>query len=537
MPVVHRHRLSCPPDGLITTSGVAFLSECNPHGVRSPMISPIKKIIIFGGGSAGWMTAAALGKVLKNRFCEIQLIESEEIGTVGVGEATIPQIMLYNELIGLDENEFMRRTQATFKLGIEFVNWSALGSRYYHAFGEVGKNMEGIQFYHYWLKMRALGKAAPLDEYTLTSLACNERRFMRSIDAGNSPLSNIAYAFHFDAGLFALYLRELAQGFGVKRTEGKVTQVYQHDNGFIKGLQLADGSMHEADFFIDCSGFQGGLIAQALKVGYEDWSHWLPCDRAIAVPCASAGEPWPFTRSTAHSAGWQWRIPLQHRIGNGHVFASKYMSSDEATAILLNNLDGAPLAEPREIRFTTGKRKKFWHHNVLAVGLSGGFMEPLESTSLHLIQATIAKMFSFFPHQGFSQADIDEFNRQMDFDYDRIRDFLILHYHVTERDDSAFWRDCRTMSVPAELTQKLQQFKESGRIFRHNHEMFSDLSWFEVMYGQGIVPASYHPLVDMFTEQDLQGRLDSIRQVVRKSVDYMPSHQQFIDEHCKANRR
>lgn len=537
MPVVHRHRSSCPPDGLITTSGVAFLSECNPHGVRSPMISPIKKIIIFGGGSAGWMTAAALGKVLKNRFCEIQLIESEEIGTVGVGEATIPQIMLYNELIGLDENEFMRRTQATFKLGIEFVNWSALGCRYYHAFGEVGKNMEGIQFYHYWLKMRALGKAAPLDQYTLTSLACNERRFMRSIDAGNSPLSNIAYAFHFDAGLFALYLRELAQGFGVKRTEGKVTQVYQHDNGFIKGLQLADGSMHEADFFIDCSGFQGGLIAQALKVGYEDWSHWLPCDRAIAVPCASAGEPWPFTRSTAHSAGWQWRIPLQHRIGNGHVFASKYMSSDEATAILLNNLDGAPLAEPREIRFTTGKRKKFWHHNVLAVGLSGGFMEPLESTSLHLIQATIAKMFSFFPHQGFSQTDIDEFNRQMDFDYDRIRDFLILHYHVTERDDSAFWRDCRTMSVPAELTQKLQQFKESGRIFRHNHEMFSDLSWFEVMYGQGIVPASYHPLVDMFTEQELQGRLDSIRQVVRKSVDYMPSHQQFIDEHCKANRR
>ena len=498
------------------------------------MINKIKKIIILGGGSAGWMTAAALGKVLKNRYCEIQLIESDEIGTVGVGEATIPQIMLYNDLIGLDENEFMRRTQATFKLGIEFVNWSEIGSRYYHAFGDVGKNMEGIQFYHYWLKMRALGKAAPLDEYTLSSLACNEQRFMRSIDAGNSPLSNIAYAFHFDAGLFALYLRELAQGWGVQRTEGKVAQVYQHDNGFIKGVQLADGSMHEADFFIDCSGFHGVLIEQALQTGYDDWSHWLPCDRAIAVPCESAGEPWPFTRATAHSAGWQWRIPLQHRIGNGHVFSSKFMSSDEATSILLQNLDGAALAEPRELRFVTGKRKKFWKNNVLAVGLSGGFMEPLESTSLHLIQATIAKMFSFFPQQGFSQADIDEFNRQMDFDYERIRDFLILHYHATQRNDSPFWQYCRTMAVPAELTQKLQQFRASGRIFRHNNEMFSDLSWFEVMYGQGIVPDGYHPLVDMFSEQELQGRLDSIRQVIRKSVDYMPSHQQFINEHCKA---
>ena len=266
------------------------------------MINKIKKIIILGGGSAGWMTAAALGKVLKNRYCEIQLIESDDIGTVGVGEATIPQIMLYNDLIGLDENEFMRRTQATFKLGIEFVNWSEMGSRYYHAFGEVGKNMEGIQFYHYWLKMRALGKAAPLDEYTLSSLACNEQRFMRSIDAGHSPLSNIAYAFHFDAGLFARYLRELAEGWGVRRTEGQVEQVLQHDNGFVRGLQLTDGTVHDADFFIDCSGFRGVLIEQALKTGYDDWSHWLPCDRAIAVPCASAGEPLPYTHVRLHTA-------------------------------------------------------------------------------------------------------------------------------------------------------------------------------------------------------------------------------------------
>ncbi|MFN6972324.1 MAG: tryptophan halogenase family protein [Rheinheimera sp.] len=500
------------------------------------MIEKIRKIIVLGGGSAGWMTAAALGKVLKNQYCQIQVIESEKIGTVGVGEATIPQIILYNELIGLNEDEFMRRTQATFKLGIQFVDWHQQGSSYYHAFGEVGKNMEGLQFYHYWLKMRAEGKAAPLDEYTLSSLACDEQRFMRSIDAGNSPLSNIAYAFHFDAGLFAAYLRELAEKWGVQRTEGEVVAVQQLDNGFIQSLQLADGSVHEADFFIDCSGFQGLLIEKTLKTGYEDWSHWLPCDSAIAVPSASSCEPWPFTRAKAHSAGWQWRIPLQHRVGNGHVFSSKFMSADEATSILLQNLDGEPLAEPRQIRFTTGKRKQFWQKNCLAIGLAGGFMEPLESTSLHLVQAAISKLFSFFPDRNFSQHDIDEFNRQMHFDYDRIRDFLILHYHATERRDSAFWRYCSSMDVPTELTQKIAQFRDHGRIFRFNNEMFSDLSWFEVMVGQGITPTSYHPMADLFPSAELAKRLEGIRNVVRKSVDYMPSHQSYIDQFCKAGK-
>lgn len=500
------------------------------------MINKLKKIIILGGGSAGWMTAAALGKVLKDQYCQIQLIESDRIGTVGVGEATIPQIMLFNELIGLDENAFMRRTQATFKLGIQFVDWHQIGSSYIHAFGDVGKNMEGLQFYHYWLKMRALDRAAPLDEYTLTSLACHEKRFMRSIAAGNSPLSNIAYAFHFDAGLFAAYLRELAENWGVQRTEGEVLSVQQRADGFIHALQLADGSVHEADFFIDCSGFQGVLIEQTLKTGYEDWRHWLPCDSAIAVPCASAGEPWPFTRAKAHTAGWQWRIPLQHRIGNGHVFSSKFMSADEATAILLQNLDGAPLAEPRQIRFTTGKRKQFWQKNCLAIGLAAGFMEPLESTSLHLIQAAISKLFSFFPDRDFAQSDIDEFNRQMHFEYDSIRDFLILHYHATARRDSAFWRYCSSMPIPDALTQKITQFRDHGRIFRFNNEMFSDLSWFEVMLGQGITPARYHPLVDAFPEDALDKRLQGIRQVIRNAVDYMPSHQAFINQHCKADK-
>jgi tryptophan halogenase len=498
------------------------------------MSEKLKKIIILGGGSSGWMCAAALGKILKDRYCEIQLIESEDIGTVGVGEATIPQILLYNDLIGLDENEFLKKTQGTFKLGIQFTDWDKIGSSYYHAFGEVGKNMEGVQFYHYWLKMRALGKAAPLDEYTLTSIASTERRFMRSIDAGNSPLSNIAYAFHFDAGLYARYLRECSESWGVKRTEGKVVEVKQHLNGHIRSLVLDDGSEHEADFFIDCSGFRGVLIEQTLKTGYEDWRRWLPCDRAVTVPSANSQSPWPFTRAAAQKAGWQWRIPLQHRVGNGHVYCSEFISDEEAEQVLLNNLDGEPLSQPRRIHFVTGKRKQFWNKNCLAIGLSSGFMEPLESTSLHLVQAAISKLFSFFPDRQFNQQDIDEFNRQMDYEFERIRDFLILHYHATQRNDSPFWDYCRTMSVPDSLQQKIEQFQENGRIFRQNNEMFSDLSWFEVMYGQGIRPKSYHPLVDVFSEEELHNRLESIRNVVRKSADFMPSHQSFIDEHCKA---
>ncbi|WP_158972035.1 tryptophan halogenase family protein [Paraglaciecola sp. L3A3] len=494
----------------------------------------IKKILILGGGTAGWMAAAALSKVLRQEFCEIRLVESEQIGTVGVGEATIPQIQLYNQLLGLDENDFVRKTQATFKLGIQFVNWNKKGSSYFHAFGDVGKDMEGVHFYQYWLKMRALGKAADIDEYTLTASACHENRFMRSIDAGNSPLSNIAYAFHFDAGLYAKYLRELSESNGVIRTEGKVVKTNLRDSGFIHSVQLDDGQEYQADFFIDCSGFRGVLIEEALHTGYEDWSHWLPCDRAVAVPCASAGEPWPFTRSTAHKAGWQWRIPLQNRIGNGHVYCSQFMSDEEATQILLDNLDGEPLAEPRILKFVTGKRRKSWNKNCLALGLAGGFMEPLESTSIHLVQSALSKLFSFFPNKNFDQEDIDEYNRQIDFEYERIRDFLILHYYVTERDDSPFWKYCRTMDVPVELTQKIEQFKRNGRIARFNNEMFNDLSWFEVMYGQGIVPDSYHALVDIFSEEELHNRMEGIKSVVNKSKNYMPSHQEFINQNCKA---
>lgn len=498
------------------------------------MHSPLKKIIILGGGSSGWMTAAALGKILKNHPCEIQVIESEDIGTVGVGEATIPQILLFNDLVGLDEDTFIKRTKGTFKLGIQFKDWRKVGHSYYHAFGEVGKNMEGVHFYHYWLKMRQQGKAAPLDEYTLSSLACNEKRFMRPFDAGNSPLSNIAYAFHFDAGLYAKYLRECAEGHGVVRTEGKVSQVTQHPNGDIRSLVLENGEEHQADFFIDCSGFRALLIEQTLKAGYDDWRHWLPCDRAVAAPSALTEAPWPFTRAAAQQAGWQWRIPLQHRVGNGHVYSSEFMSDHDAERTLRENIDGELLADPRLIKFVTGKRNKFWHKNCLAVGLAGGFMEPLESTSLHLVQVAISKFFSFFPFQTPTQSDIDEYNAQMDFEFTRIRDFLILHYHVTEREDTPFWRYCKNMSIPDTLQEKIDQFKANGRINRFNNELFNDLSWFEVMYGQGLRPEGYNALADIFPDDELAKRLEGIQRVVRKSVDYMPSHAEFIANTCPA---
>jgi tryptophan 7-halogenase len=495
----------------------------------------IQKIVIVGGGTAGWMTAAAIAKVLGDQYCQVRLIESEDIGTVGVGEATIPQIQIFNRMLELDENEFVRKTQATFKLGIQFVNWKKIGEKYIHAFGDIGKDFESLQFYHYWLKMSQLGQAQDLANYTLSGVASERGKFMRAVDAGNSPLSRIGYAYHFDAGLFARFLREYAETRGIIRTEGKVVNtVLRSDNGFIEALELASGERVEADFFIDCSGFRGLLIEEAMHTGYEDWTHWLPCDRAWAVPCESTLEPTPYTRSTAHTAGWQWRIPLQHRIGNGHVYSSKFMNDDEALSILLKNLDGKPLAEPRQLKFVTGKRKLFWNKNCLAMGLAGGFMEPLESTSIHLVQSALARLMSLFPNKNFDQEDINEFNRQSHFEYDKIRDFLILHYHATERNDSAFWNYCRTMSVPDSLTQKIEQFKKNGRIFRDNNEMFNDLSWLEVMHGQGIRPRGYHPLVDRLPQKDVAALLADVKNVIDDCVNFMPTHAQFIEENCKA---
>ncbi len=495
----------------------------------------IRKVVIVGGGTAGWMTAAALSKVLGEQYCNIQLIESEEIGSVGVGEATIPQLRLFNSILGVDENEFVRRTNGTFKLGIEFVDWKKKGHRYMHPFGTYGTNIDAIQFHHYWLKLFNEGKAPDLESFSLAAMAAPQGRFMRPAKISNSPLSEIAYAFHFDAGLYGAYLRELAEQRGVVRTEGKIHEVtLRGSDGFIESVTMEDGEKIEGDLFIDCSGFRGLLIEQALNTGYVDWSHYLPCDSAVAVASESEGEPLPFTRSTAQAAGWQWRIPLQSRTGNGHVYSRRHMSDDEAISLLLDNLDGAPLGEPRQLRFKTGHRRKFWNKNCIAIGLSSGFMEPLESTSIHLIQSSIAKLMTLFPSREFNQSDIDLYNKQSLADFEQIRDFLVLHYKATKRDDSDFWNYCRQMEISEFLTNKIELYQSTGRVFREGGELFNETSWLAVMHGQGIRAGSYHPLVDVLPENEIRSRLMNIHEVIEQSVASMPSQRRFIDDHCKS---
>jgi tryptophan 7-halogenase len=495
----------------------------------------IRKIVIVGGGTAGWMTAATLSKLI-GRSVSIRLIESDEIGIVGVGEATIPQIRLFNATLGIDEDEFIRETQGTFKLGIEFVDWTRPGSRYMHAFGVVGgRDLGLVQFYQYWLKLNELGKVADLGSYTFNQVAARLGHFMRGTGQPNSPLTNVYHAFHFDAGLYARYLRGYSEKLGVVRTEGKIVDtVLREGDGHIEAVVLDSGERIMGELFIDCSGFRGLLIEQALKTGYEDWSHWLPCNRAMAVPCESVPEPSPYTRATARAAGWQWRIPLQHRIGNGHVYCSDFMGDDEAASILLANLDGKALAEPRPLRFTTGMRKRLWNRNCVAIGLSGGFMEPLESTSIHFIQSSISRLVSLFPDRNFASEAIDEFNRQSRFEFERSRDFLILHYHANARDE-AFWQRCREMSIPDTLAHKIDLFRSSARLFREHEELFTEVGWLQVMIGQGIVPERYHPMVDMLGESEIVQMIEGTRAVLDRAAAAMPSHADFIARHCRAN--
>ena len=493
------------------------------------------EIVIVGGGTSGWMTAAALAKVLKGKY-PITLVESDEIATIGVGEATIPMINVFNRLLNLDEDEFMRQTQASFKLGIEFVNWGRLGDRYIHGFGTIGQDNWTVDFHQYWLKQYLAGKAQDLDHYSINTAACLQNKFIRAQpDMPNSPLSHIAHAFHFDAGLYAKFLRKFSEGLGVKRIEGKITEVRTREaDGYIDTLVLQSGQHIGGQLFIDCSGFRALLIEGALKTGYEDWSHWLPCDRAIAIPCASAKELTPYTRSTARGAGWQWRIPLQHRIGNGHVFASRFMSEDEATGMLLGNLDGAPLADPRTVKFAAGKRKQAWNKNCVSIGLSSGFLEPLESTSIHLIQMGIGHLLTYFPSAQFDAVDRDAYNRTMNQEYDWVRDFIILHYKATERTDSPFWNYCREMEVPQSLTDRMNLFRAHGRVNREGNELFTKVSWLQVMHGQRIHPTSYHPLTDLLEESEIDQYLQSIAGVIQACVKVMPTHAEFIAKHCAA---
>ena len=496
------------------------------------------RVVIVGGGTSGWMTAAALAKVLQGRY-DIALVESDDIGTIGVGEATIPMISLFNRLLDFDEDDFVRQTQGSFKLGIEFVNWGRLGDRYIHGFGVIGQENATVDFHHYWLKKHLAGKAPGLEQFSINTAACLSNKFMRPRhDMPNSPLSQIAYAFHFDASLYARFLRGYSEERGVKRFEGMIENVeLREGDGHVTAVRLKDGQRIEGDFFIDCSGFRALLIEGALKTGYEDWSHWLPCDRAIAVPCAGLADITPYTRSTARQAGWQWRIPLQHRIGNGHVFSSRHMSEDEATAVLLSNLDGEPLADPRTIRFKTGKRSQAWNRNVVSIGLACGFIEPLESTAIHLVQMGIAHLLSYFPAHGVTDvnsADRDEYNRLIAQEYEWVRDFIILHYKATERSDTPFWNQCRTMEIPASLQKRIDLFRNHGRVYREGNELFTKLSWLQVMHGQRIQPQGYHPLADLRTEAEIAEYLDEVSGVIAACVKAMPSHNRFISDNCAA---
>ncbi|MDH7970778.1 tryptophan 7-halogenase [Sphingomonas sp. AR_OL41] len=489
----------------------------------------IREVVIVGGGTAGWMTAAALSRFLNTGYTRVTLVESEEIGTVGVGEATIPPLLTFNRMLGIDENEFLRETQATYKLGIEFVDWGGLGESYFHPFGFFGKDLQGIHFHQLYLR-EAMRRPMPnIAAWSMNAVAAGARRFARPRADARSVVRELLYAFHFDAGLYAAFLRRYAERNDVRRIEGKIVDTtLRASDGYVESITLADGQTIAGDLFIDCSGFRGLLIEEALETGYENWQHWLPCDRAVAVPCSYPGDPDPFTRATARPAGWQWRIPLQHRMGNGHIYSSKFMDDAEAERILLANLEGAPLADPRKIAFTTGRRKQSWNRNVVALGLSSGFIEPLESTSIHFIQSGIAKLIALFPDKRFNPVERDEYNRQMRDLYEDTRDFIVLHYKATNRSDTPFWNQCRTMEVPDSLQRKIDLFRAKGRLFRDGLELFATTSWVAVALGQNIVPEHYEPAVDALDEEKVAIALEQMRQEYQQVCAQLPPHGEFV---------
>ncbi len=496
---------------------------------------PLTSITIVGGGTAGWMTAALLSKLFTRGY-QIRLIESEDIGTIGVGEATIPAIRTFNQLAGVDMAEMIRATKATFKLGIEFVNWREPGSSYIHGFGKIGQDNLWLHTHQLWLKMAERGEVKHFDHYALNCVAARHNKFAEPDPRHpNSPLADMDYAFHFDASLYAAHLRKMSEARGVERIEGRVESVkLRQDNGFVDELVLADGRRVGGDLFIDCSGMRGLLIGGALGVDYEDWSQWLLCDRALAVPCESAAVLTPYTRSTAHRAGWQWRIPLQHRLGNGHVYSSAHMSDDEAAAILMDNLDGKPLKDPMPVRFKPGKRARAWEKNVVAIGLASGFLEPLESTSIHLIQTAILRLVALFPGQGFNAVDVAEYNRQTDFEYGDVRDFIIAHYKVTDREDTPFWAYLKHMNIPDSLAARLELFHSSARFFVHGKaELFREESWVQVLIGQGL-HMHYDPMVDLLPDDEVRAFLKDIEDVIAACANDMPLHSDYVARICGA---
>ena len=491
----------------------------------------IQHVVIAGGGTAGWMAAAALSALRSNGVTRVTLIESEEIGIVGVGEATIPPIKSFNAMIGIGENDFLSHTEGTFKLGIEFDGWHSPGVSYVHPFGSYGHDIDGIRFHQFWLKQHHQGSAVPLGDYCLSNVTAKMNKFIKPVNDRNSVLSTLDYAFHFDAGLYARYLRRLAEQRGVFRLEGKIQNIEQHEDAFISALVLDNGLRVSGDLFIDCTGFRGVLIEQTLKTGYEDWTQYLPCDRAVAVPSVRTDPLLPYTRATARQAGWQWRIPLQHRMGNGHVYCSRYISDDEATSALLNNLDGERLGDPRIIPFATGRRKLFWNKNCVALGLASGFMEPLESTSIHLVQSGIAKLMALFPTRKFNEAERNEYNRLTILQWECTRDFLIAHYKLNRRPER-FWQSCAHMEIPPSLQRRLELYAAAGRFFRGEYELFDEVNWTAVLIGQGFIPEAYDPLVDAIDEGEFQHIMNRMRMTFRHAAEQMPSHAEFVRANC-----
>jgi tryptophan halogenase len=492
----------------------------------------IKQICILGGGTAGWMTAAALAFKLKNSDISICLIESEQIGTVGVGEATLPHIRFFNDALGIDEADFMRRTNATFKLGIEFCDWGKLGDSYIHPFGDFGRPINGIDFYHYWNRMRLHGHSTGLDNYSYPVVMAKEGRFHMPDNDLEKIEASFGYAYQFDSVHYAKFLRDFAENLGVIRIEGRVTNTQLNsESGHVEALQLEAGQEISADLFIDCSGFRGVLIEQALETGYQDWSQWLPCNRAVAVPCVSDGPLLPYTRATAREAGWQWRIPLQHRTGNGYVYCSEFISNDEAAARLLDSLEGEPLADINQLYFKTGRRNKFWNKNVVSIGLSSGFLEPLESTSIHFIQEGITTLLELFPDTDFPQSDIDEYNCRMALQYERVRDFLLLHYVATQRDDSEMWRYFRNMELPESLKEKMDAWTRRGFIPAYEFSVFLPPSWVAVFMGQNVLPQGYDMRADLISSEELTTQANGLSSSIKTMIDKAPSHQAFIQSH------
>lgn len=486
----------------------------------------IKNVVIVGGGTAGWLAAAAIGKIYQGKV-NVTLLESDEIGTVGVGEATIPTMMAFHKLIGIPEPEMMRATHATFKLGINFKNWGEIGEDYIHAFGQVGRIFWGGEFQHFWVRGKTLGVNAPFGAYCLEQEAARAGKFAIS----DNPVLN--YAFHFDAGLYAKYLRGFSESFGVVRKEGKVLHVEQDANsGYITRLHLENGSILAGDFFIDCTGFRGLLIEETLKTGYENWQHWLPCDSALAVQSAKVGPATAYTSSIAHEFGWQWRIPLQNRTGNGVVFSSQFTNREWAEKTLTKNIDGEMLITPRLIQFKTGRRKLGWNKNCIALGLSSGFLEPLESTSIHMVTSALIRFLRMFPLRGIQPVLVEEYNRQSRDEAESIRDFIILHYHATRRNDTAFWNYVRTMSIPDTLRHRIEMFVESGMLALGGDELFRSNGWTQVLIGQGFGPKYYQPIVDNMADNEFKAYLKGFRDHVASNLSLLSNHEDFIARYC-----